>query len=310
MRCMRFWFARNSGVPLREQLVTQVVLGILCDDLAPGERLPSTREIARRFRLHPNTVSAAYKQLEGGRWIEFRHGSGVFIRKMRPDSPPPELALDRMIASLFRSARELGVSFFEMQARLRQWIGVHPPDHFLLIEPDEDLRRIVVGEMRRVVSLPVEEAGLAASKSAKKLESAILVALADQRQAVEKSLPEACDLVVLPFASIPRSLGKWLPAPPDALIGVVSGWPRFLKFARTMLLAAGFHSDSIAFRRAGEPGWRRGLNQLSAVICDSLTASDLPKGCRAIPFPLLSESATAELLRYESFIKGPHARPL
>ena len=39
---MRFWFARNSDVPIREQLVTQVVLGILSDDLHPGERLPST----------------------------------------------------------------------------------------------------------------------------------------------------------------------------------------------------------------------------------------------------------------------------
>jgi DNA-binding transcriptional regulator YhcF (GntR family) len=61
---MQFWFARRSEVLIREQLVTQVVLGILSDDLAPGERLPSTRELARRFDVHPNTVSAGYRQLE------------------------------------------------------------------------------------------------------------------------------------------------------------------------------------------------------------------------------------------------------
>jgi DNA-binding transcriptional regulator YhcF (GntR family) len=61
---MRFWFARNSEVPIREQIVTQIVLGILCDDLKPGQRLPSTRELARRFHLHPNTISAVYRQLE------------------------------------------------------------------------------------------------------------------------------------------------------------------------------------------------------------------------------------------------------
>ena len=77
---MQLWFARGSEVTIREQLVTQVILGILSDDLAPGQRLPSTRELARRFRLHPNTVSAGYRQLERERWVEFRHGSGVYVR--------------------------------------------------------------------------------------------------------------------------------------------------------------------------------------------------------------------------------------
>lgn len=82
---MQLWFAHGSEVTIREQLVTQVVLGILSDDLAPGQRLPSTRELARRFRLHPNTVSAGYRQLERERWVEFRHGSGVYVRERKPE---------------------------------------------------------------------------------------------------------------------------------------------------------------------------------------------------------------------------------
>src|SRR5712664_1454509 len=77
---MQLWFARGSEVTIREQLVTQVILGILSDDLAPGQRLPSTRELARRFKLHPNTASAGYRQLERERWLESRRGSGVFVR--------------------------------------------------------------------------------------------------------------------------------------------------------------------------------------------------------------------------------------
>jgi GntR family transcriptional regulator len=106
---MQFWFARGTEVTLREQLVTQVVLGILCGDLSPGQRLPSTRELARRFRLHPNTISAGYRQLERERWVEFRRGSGVYISESKPDAPlSSALALDQLIANLFRSARELG----------------------------------------------------------------------------------------------------------------------------------------------------------------------------------------------------------
>src|SRR6266536_3218279 len=105
---MQLWFARGSEVSIREQLVTQVILGILSDDLAPGQRLPSTRELARRFRLHPNTVSAGYRELEQRRWVEFRHGSGVYVRSEKPEaSQASSLALDQLIAQLFRSAREL-----------------------------------------------------------------------------------------------------------------------------------------------------------------------------------------------------------
>jgi hypothetical protein len=41
------------------------------------------------------------------------------------------------------------------------------------------------------------------------------------------------------------------------------------------------------------------------VVCDLLTAAELPAGVRAIPFPLLSESSIAELRRYEEFIRQP-----
>src|SRR6202521_3517538 len=152
---MRFWFARDGGVPIREQLVTQIVLGIVCGDLAAGQRLPSTRELARRFRLHPNTVSVAYRQLQRDGWVEFRRGSGVYIRKKKPDAPlSAALALDQLIANLFRSARELGAPLSAVQSRLRRWLAMQPPDHFLLIEPDADLRRILVAELQQALAFP------------------------------------------------------------------------------------------------------------------------------------------------------------
>src|SRR5580700_10843895 len=106
---MQLWFAHGGKVSIREQLVTQVVLGILSDDFVSGQQLPSTREMARRFHLHPNTVSAAYRQLERERWVQSRHGSGVSVREAKPDvALSPALTLDQIIANLFRSASELG----------------------------------------------------------------------------------------------------------------------------------------------------------------------------------------------------------
>jgi hypothetical protein len=47
------------------------------------------------------------------------------------------------------------------------------------------------------------------------------------------------------------------------------------------------------------------LKHEPAVVCDSLTAAEIPAGCRAIPFSLFSETSIEELRRYEKFIHQP-----
>jgi DNA-binding transcriptional regulator YhcF (GntR family) len=303
---MQFWFARGSEVSIREQLVTQIVLGILSDDLAPGQRLPSTRDLARRFHLHPNTISAGYRQLERERWVEFRRGSGVYVRAGKPEvQPTAGLALDQMIARLFRSARKLGVTLPVLRSRLRQWLELQPPDHFLLIEPDEELRRILAAEIARAVTFPVESCGPQDCPTSP--EGGIPVVLPNRVTLARQVLPPSTELITLQIRSVPSSLAGYLPAPSGALVGVASRWPEFLKIARAVLTAVGFHPDSLVFRDAREPNWQRGLKQTAAVVCDLLTAANLPAGCRALPFPVLSEASIAELQRYEEFVRSPIA---
>lgn len=303
---MQLWFARASDVTIREQLVTQIILGILSDDLAPGQRLPSTRELARRFRLHANTVSAGYRQLEQEGWLEFRHGSGVYVRSSKPPLPSASpLALDQLISSLFRSARGLGAPLATVRSRLRHWLDLQPPDHFLLIEPDEELRRILTSEMKQAVTFPVSSC--APRDCARQFDGAVAVLLPNRAGEVRKLLPAETEVLTLQVRSVPASLGRWLPAPLNVLVGVASRWPHFLKTARTVLQAAGFHPDSLLFRDARKPNWQRGLQQTAAVVCDSVTATALPKDCRAIPFPLLSESSIAELRAYLAFLQEPLA---
>jgi DNA-binding transcriptional regulator YhcF (GntR family) len=301
---MQLWFARGSEVTIREQLVTQVILGILSDDLRPGQRLPSTRELARRFRLHPNTVSAGYRQLERERWVEFRHGSGVYVRERKPEiAVSSALALDQLIARLFRSARELGAPLATVRSRLRQWLELQPPDHFLLIEPDEELRRILTAEIGQAVSFPVESCDMQGCP--KTPDGAIPVVLPNRAAAVRQALPEGADMLTLQVRSVPTSLAGWLPAPSGKLVGIASAYATFLTLARTMLQAAGFHPDVLVVRDARKTNWQRGLQQTAAVVCDTVTATLLPSGCRAIPFPLLSEASIGELRRYVEFIRNP-----
>ena len=208
-----------------------------------------------------------------------------------------------MVARLFFSSRKMGVSLPELRARLRQWLDLQPPDHFLLIEPDEELRKILAAEISRAVTFPVESCSL--ENCPKTPEGGMPILLTNREASARKILPEGTDVLVLQLSSVPTSLAGYLPAPTKTLVGVASRLQEFLKIARTILNAAGFHPDSLILRDAREKDWKRGLEQTSAVVCDILTAADLPKGCRAIPFSLLSESSVAELRRYEEFIRQP-----
>src|SRR4051794_25727625 len=77
---IRLWLASRSSTSIRQQLGAQLLLGVLSGRLAPGARLPSIRALAKRLSIHPNTVSAVYRDLSERGWLETRPGSGVFVR--------------------------------------------------------------------------------------------------------------------------------------------------------------------------------------------------------------------------------------
>ena len=296
---MRLWFAPSSEVPIYRQLATQVVLAILAGDVKPGDRLPSTRELARRFRLHPNTISAGYRELEREGWTEGRHGSGVYVRAKRAATTPEQI-LDQHIAGFFRAARELGLPATEVRARIAQWLAAPPPDHLLLIDPDPELRRILLTEIRQGTKLPVSGVSPEECCEPKMLAGAVPLCRPSRTGLVRDLLPAGVELVTLQIRSATTWLSPWLPAPKGHLIGVASHWPEFLTNARTMLIAAGLAPETLVFRDARQPRWRVGLEQVTAILCDAYTASlpAFPQRPHTIVYPLLADGACTELERY------------
>src|SRR5262245_39613500 len=158
---MKLWISKRSEVPIQEQLVTQLILGIVSADLAALEKLPSTTQLGRRFQIHPNTVRAAYRELVDRGWVEWRAGSGFYVRSrgsgQRMDS---SLDLDHLISSFLEIAQRRGYPLVEIQARINRWFSMQKPDHVVVIEPDPELRAILVSEIEQHVSLPVGGLGL------------------------------------------------------------------------------------------------------------------------------------------------------
>lgn len=297
---MRLWFSPASEVPIYRQLVTQVVLAILSGDLAPGDRLPSTRELARRFSIHPNTISAGYRELEREGWTEYRHGSGVYVRNNVKPLSTPEQILEHHIAAFFRAVRELNMPSADVRHRVAQWLAWPPPDHFLLVDPDPEVRQILVAEIRQLTSFPVSGASIEDCANPSTLLAAVPLCRPSQANAVRAVLPAGVELITLQIRSARAWLDSWLPSLKGGLIGVASRWPDFVEIARTVLEAAGVEADRLVLRIATRPRWVRGLDQTAAIICDARTATEgkLPTGPRVFVFPFLAESARAELSRF------------
>jgi len=306
---MRLWVSKNSDVPLREQLVRQIMLGVVSDDLKPGQRLPSTRELARRFRIHSNTVSAAYRDLERAGWLEVRKGSGVYVRQLgRDPSEAPldsRLELDRLIGAFLTLARGQGHTLADVQARLKHFLSLEPPDHFLVVEPDEGLREILMAEIAEATSFRVEGCGYEECADPARLAGGAVVALYSKAEEARRALPADAQPVFLNIRSIPESLAGEKVPPPDALVSVVSRWPKFLEWARVFIIAAGVESDALDLRDAREPGWERGLRSSAHVIADALTARRLPPGLNARVYRVVADSSLEELRAYvERFLTG------
>ena len=292
---MRIWLSKSSEVSLREQLQAQIILGIVSNDVKPGQRLPSIRELARRHKIHSNTVSAAYRQLSKSGWVQVRKGSGVYARAQALEQPlQGKVELDQLISAFLKASREKGFSLREIQAQLSQWFSHQPPDHFLVVEPDPELRRILLAEIEEATGWKAIGVGLDDCKR-EILAGAAPLTLYSHAENVRAALPLDTDLITVRSRSVPESMAGKARPPASALIAVVSRWVEFLRWSQTMLVAAGVDPQALSLRDARKRGWEKGLRSTALVITDSQTARRLPPGVTARVFRLISDASLAEL---------------
>lgn len=80
----------NSDEPLYRQLHAQIKASIQDGRLAPGERIPPTRELAGLLGLNRTTVAAAYELLESEGLIRGHVGRGSFVAGPSESNRPSE----------------------------------------------------------------------------------------------------------------------------------------------------------------------------------------------------------------------------
>jgi molybdate-binding protein/DNA-binding transcriptional regulator YhcF (GntR family) len=69
----------HSSTPLYQQIADQLRQQIATEQLRPGDRLPSIRQLSRTLRINPNTVCRAYLELENEQILVSRRGGGTSV---------------------------------------------------------------------------------------------------------------------------------------------------------------------------------------------------------------------------------------
>jgi DNA-binding transcriptional regulator YhcF (GntR family) len=290
---MKIWLSKNSEVPVRDQLVAQVTLGIASGDLKARERLPSTRELARRFKLHQNTISSAYRELATKGLVEFRKGSGVYVAQA--DDGRAKRNLGFLFEQFLHHAAEAGHSKAEIRAYVQKVLTFSPPARYLVVDSDNALGEIICAEVSEATGRRAKWISPDRLSASAISPTTCVVAMADERSKLEVTLPSGISPVYLKANSVPDRLSGETRPSEDDLIAIVSGWNTFIEFAKVYLLAARIQPEMFITRSTGDRNWQKGLEQATLVICDKLTARQLLNTSRVRVFPLVAASSLAEI---------------
>lgn len=71
--------SNGGGVPIYEQIVSQIKAKIIAGELREGDALPSMRLLAKELRISVITTKRAYEELEREGFIVSMTGKGSFV---------------------------------------------------------------------------------------------------------------------------------------------------------------------------------------------------------------------------------------
>ena len=171
---MNIQLDRESPVPLARQIEEQIERLIRERLLAPGVKLPATRELAGTLGVNRATVALAYEELVAAGRARAHVGQGTFVRGApgrRPPGavvgPPPS---HRLVRALSRAARRSsgptrsarrGVGTGQRDADVVSFAGGMPDSGLF---PTDAFRRVLNGVIRDEGSPPAVLPGRAATR--------------------------------------------------------------------------------------------------------------------------------------------------
>lgn len=113
--------SNTSGVPIYEQIETQIVDAILSGELAEGDPLPSLRVLARNLRVSLITTTRAYAELAAAGYIANVQGKGSYVLPRNPGLVREKYLVDveKALGEAAAAARRAGLDDTELMDALQ-----------------------------------------------------------------------------------------------------------------------------------------------------------------------------------------------
>ncbi|MGE6741836.1 GntR family transcriptional regulator [Allorhizobium pseudoryzae] len=276
---MKLVLDRTLPVSLRSQLHGLIEYGISCGDLAPGETLPSVRDLADRLGVAPMTVAQVYNALKAAGLVETRPGAGTFVsnRKPAPTQPAGDMSeLYRQIDALLDQSRKIGIRNADLMALVSARSSRSPePDsrqHILMIGLFAEATRSYAGFIgdRLGPGVTVEPLTIAtlendAELRARAATADLAVTIMSRQQQVEALLPQTR---VVSIRFTPSQETRQALAALDSLarIAAVSRFPEFLPILKSGVMRFAPHVAEVFAETIDSPSLMTTVSQATVLV--------------------------------------------
>lgn len=116
--------AFQSSKPIYMQIADKICQQIVRNDLRPGDKLPSVREMAIQIGVNPNTIQRTYSELERMEIVETKRGQGTFVVKNdRVIGALKQEWQTEIISTFVNSLKELGFTKEEIMKSLQDYFA-------------------------------------------------------------------------------------------------------------------------------------------------------------------------------------------
>ena len=285
----------DSDVPIRQQLLEQIMFRIATGALTTDQALPSVRELARRLKIHHNTVSGAYQDLVKTEWLVRHRGSRLVVKsRERLIVPQSVRSLDDIINVTIQVAQAMGYTLQELRERVRDRLKTASPDHILVIDRDKELREILCDEIRSAMSHTVHACSPEELASNPGLAiGAIAVAPIYGVGRADSLFPKDRPVIAMTFNQADDHIQRVRDLRQPSTIAVVSASARFLEVARGVLASAigTRHQLQEIFLPRDKPPSPRSAD---IIFCDSIAKRSL-RNSKAIHYQIASSKSLEEI---------------
>jgi DNA-binding transcriptional regulator YhcF (GntR family) len=236
---MELHIDKKGEIPVRQQLTEQIIFSIASQKLKPGEALPSVRELARRLKIHRNTVSQAYRELKRRAWLAGARGGRVVVLAGGQLEPDNSVDLDDLINATIRAARDQGYTLRALRERVTARLLAQPPDRLLVVEQEPALRALLEREIGAAIDKPVEGCTLADLANDPELAIGALTVVAHYAvREVDALLPKDMPAIPLAFSAAEEQLELLRNLRHPSIVAVVSISAVFRNTAAALLASA------------------------------------------------------------------------